>query len=193
MDKFKRIILVTGTPGVGKTSVSRILATKLNARHVELGELVKQKNLISGVDETRGTLIADIDKVSSIVKKIIKESEQDVIIDGHYAVEVVPPKEINFVIVLRRDPDELKTQLKGKGLKKEIRENLAAEILDVCLIDAIQASSLEKIYEIDTSGREFEEVVKDIITILADGRKSRVGLVDWLGKLDKEGRLNEFF
>ena len=61
MGTFKRIILVTGTPGVGKTAISRLLTSKLGAKHIELGELVKRENLICGVDKARGTLIVDTD------------------------------------------------------------------------------------------------------------------------------------
>jgi adenylate kinase len=192
--KFKRVILVTGTPGVGKTAVSRLLASKLSAEHVDLGELVKKENLVVGVDEARETLVVDTPKVSKRVRNIIKESERDVIIDGHYAVDVVPAKHVHLVFVLRRDPDELKRLMEKRGFKEgKIQENLEAEILDVCLSEAVKACGPDKVCEIDTSGREIEDVVEEIISILQGNRKCRRGIVDWLGRLDREGRLLEFF
>ena len=76
---MKKIILVTGTPCVGKTSVSRKLAAKLNALHIDLAELVKREKLYSEIDTERNSLIADLDKVSQKVKKIIQKEKSDVI------------------------------------------------------------------------------------------------------------------
>jgi len=185
--------LVTGTPGVGKTSISRLLASKFDAVYISLAELVKQERLISGVDKARETLIADTDKVSKRVKEIIKNSECDVIVDGHYAVDVVPTKAVHMVFVLRRDPSELKSVMENRGFKeRKLWENLAAEILDVCLWDAVSACGSEKVCEIDVSGKRIEEVVEDVLSVLEERKKCRVGIVDWLGKLEGEGRLHEF-
>ena len=193
MKGFRRVILVTGTPGVGKTTVSRSLASKLDAVYISLAELVERERLISGVDKARGTLIADTDKVSKRMQEIIKSSECDVIVDGHYAVDVVPPKDVHLVFVLRRDPSELKNIMENRGFKeRKLWENLAAEILDVCLWDAVSACGSDKVCEIDVSGKRIEEVVEDIILMLERRKKCQVGIVDWLGKLEGEGRLHEF-
>jgi len=185
--------LVTGTPGVGKTSISHLLASKLDAVYINLAELVERERLISGVDKARETLIADTPRVSKRVQEIIKSSEGDVIIDGHYAVDVVPTKAVHIVFVLRRNPDELKGLMEDRGFKeRKLWENLAAEILDVCLWDAVSACGSDKVCEIDVSGKRIEEVVEDMLLTLEGKRKCRVGIVDWLGKLEEEGRLHEF-
>jgi len=191
--EFKRVILVTGTPGVGKTAVSRSLASRLNAEHVNLAGLVERERLISGVDVARGTLIADTDRVSKRVQKIIRSCEYDLIIDGHWAVDVVPAKDVHLVFVLRRDPDELKGAMEDRGFRgKKLWENLAAEILDVCLWEAVRVCGLDKVCEVDVSGKTIEGVVEHITSVLEGKRKCWVGTVDWLGKLEAEGRLQEF-
>lgn len=193
MKGFRKVILVMGTPGVGKTTVSRLLASKLDAVHVNLAELVERENLISGVDKARETLIADTSRVSKRIQEIIRESERDVIIDGHYAVDVVPAKNIYIVFVLRRDPDELKGFMEDRGFKeRKLWENLAAEILDVCLWDAVSTCGSDKVCEIDASGKRVEDIVEDMISALEGRKKCRVGVVDWLGKLEAEGRLDDF-
>ena len=193
MKGFRKVILVTGTPGVGKTSISRLLASKLDAVYINLGELVEQESLISGVDKARGTLIADTDRVSKRVQEIIKSSKHDIIVDGHYAVDVVPTKNVHMVFVLRRDPSELKGFMENRGFKeRKLWENLAAEILDVCLWDAVSACGSDKVCEIDVSGKKIEDVAEDMILMSEGRKKCRVGIVDWLGKLDGEGRLHEF-
>lgn len=191
---IKRVILITGTPGVGKTSVSRLLCSKLGASYIDLDKLVKLEKLISDVDEIRGTLVVDENKILKRVEEIIIMSKEDVIIDGHYAVNVVPTKKIHVTFVLRRDPDELKMLLISRGFEiKKVWENLASEILDVCLIDAINMSSFSQVCEVDVTKKDVDESVKEIIEILDNKRQCKVGVVDWLGKLYREGRLDEYF
>ena len=190
---FRRVILVTGTPGVGKTVVSRLLASRLKGLRIELADLVKQEELISGVDEARKTLIADMEKVSERTLQIIQDCEGDVIIDGHYAVDVVPAEDAHLVFVLRRHPDELKTFMEKRGFRnRKLWENLAAEILDVCLSEAVETCGVDKVCEIDASGKSVEDVTEDIIQILVGRKECKVGAVDWLRKLDEEGRLDKY-
>ena len=190
---MKKIILVTGTPCVGKTSVSRKLAAKLNALHIDLAELVKREKLYSEIDTERNSLIADLDKVSQKIKKIIQKAESDVIIDGHYVVHVVAPEVVNFVFVLRKDPRKLKTLMEERGYSsRKLWENLEAEILDVCLSEAIEVCGKNKVCEIDATDKSIDEIVDEILGIIDGKRRCYVGIVDWLGKLEKEGVLDYF-
>jgi len=145
------------------------------------------------VNEARGTLIADTRQVSERVKEIIGGCERDIIIDGHYAVDVLPAKNVHLVFVLRRNPEELKEILENRGFReRKLWENLAAEVLDVCLWDAVGACGSEKVCEIDVSGKRIEEVVEEIGLVLEGKRKCSVGIVDWLGELESKGRLYDF-
>ena len=185
--------MVTGTPGVGKTIVSSLLASRLNAFHIDLGKLVEQEKLWSDVDKTRGTLIVDISKLSRRVQEIIEHSEEDIILDGHYAVDVVPAKNVHVVFALRREPDELRQTMQTRGFKgKKLKENLAAEVLDVCLYNAVKACGVKKVCEINVTGKKAEKVVEEIVAVLEGKKLCAVGIVDWLGKLENEGRLEEF-
>ncbi len=193
--EFKRIILVTGSPSVGKTSVSKLLAVRLHAVHVDLGELVIEEKLTSGVDGKRGTLIADRVKLSKRVRQIIRQKgqDQDVIVDGHYATDVMTAGQVTRVFVMRRHPEELKRLMIERGFKEsKIWENLAAEILDVCLYDAVKAVGTEKVCEIDATGKTTEEITTEITSILNEKKTCTVGIVDWLGQLEQENRLDQF-
>lgn len=193
MKNFRKVILVTGTPGVGKTTVANKLASKLDALYISITELVKKQKLITGIDENRQTLIADTKKVSKQLQEILANTEGSIIIEGHYAVDVVPKKDVNTVFVLRRDPRELKSALENRGYEeKKLWENLAAEILDVCLWDALSACGVDKVCEIDVSGKTVEAVVEEIMMVLEKRKECRHGIVDWLGKLENEGQLEEF-
>lgn len=189
----RKIIVVTGTPGVGKTTISQKLANKLDANYLSIANLVKEEQLISGVDKIRKTLVADTKKVSERVQEILRSSVGNIIIDGHYAMDVVPKKEVNTFFVLRREPAELKDVLENRGFGgKKLWENLAAEILDVCLLDALSVCGADKVCEIDVSGKTVEEIVEEMVSVLKEKKACQAGIIDWLGKLEGEGRLGEF-
>jgi adenylate kinase len=178
---------------VGKTIVSERLATKLNAQHVDLAEIVKREKLTVGYDRKRRTWIADTDRLAKRLQQTIKQEKSDVVVDGHYASTVVPKAEVTRVFVLRRHPQQLREQMERRGFKgKKLWENLAAEVLDVCLYDAIINVGIEKICEIDTTCSTVDNTVDEILSIL-DGKKlCNVGTVDWLGVLEKENSLDQY-
>jgi broad-specificity NMP kinase len=56
-------ILITGTPGTGKTTLSELVASNTQLRHVNVTDLVKEKSLHEGKDEEFDSYILDEDKV----------------------------------------------------------------------------------------------------------------------------------
>jgi len=187
------IIVIMGTPGVGKTKVSQILSKRLNAVHLDLSKIAKEEQLTLGIDKERKSLIADLNRLSDRVQDLIKKSLRDVIIEGYYASDVVPPNLASYIFVLRKDPDTLTANLKRKRFKEQkVSENVAAEILGVCLSDAVNTYGLKKVCEIDTTNKRVENIIEEIMSVLVGGKKPSVGKVDWLSKLEQEGRLEKF-
>jgi len=190
----KRVILVTGTPCVGKTSVACLLASKLDAFYVNLTELVLHENLVLGKDEERGSIIIDENRMRRKIREIIEDCDKsEIIVDGHYAVSAVPKKLTTHVFVLRRDPVELRKFMEQCGFSgRKLWENLASEILDVCLCEALNVYENGKVCELDVSGKSVEETVNEILNVLNGSEECHVGVVDWLGKLESEDLLEEF-
>jgi adenylate kinase len=191
----KRVILVTGTPCVGKTSVAQVLAAKLSALNINLTDFAVRENLVLGEDEERNSVIVDENRMRRRIREIVRKSDkEDIVVDGHYAVSVVPAELVTYVFVLRRDPVELREFMRCCGFSdRKLAENLASEILDVCLVDALNIHGEGKICELDVTGKSVEETVNQILKIInGDRSKCRVGVVDWLGKLESEGLLDEF-
>jgi adenylate kinase len=192
-NKINSVILITGTPGVGKTTITHKLASKLGANHIDLNQLVRTENLVTSFDNLRKTWIADTTKVSKRLKQILAKSKKTTIIEGHYAIQVVPRNVLKIVFVLRRDPHELKKTLEERGYSEnKVNENVAAEILDVCLCEAISNYKIKKVCEINTSNKPPEKVVEELILKLKKKEQCKTGIVDWLSKLENEGQL-EFF
>jgi adenylate kinase len=81
--------------------------------------------------------------------------------------------------------------LKKRGYtKQKVEENLEAEVIGVCQMDALYAFGEEKVYEIDTSHKEPREVVDEILKILDNPTEPT--RIDWMTMLEEEGQLKEY-
>ncbi len=190
---MKRVILITGTPCVGKTSTAKQLVAKLDAQYINLTDFAITYNLILGKDPERQTTIIDEDAMQQKLKETLEASTYDnVIVDGHYAAAVTPSSQVTNVFVLRRNPKQLKELMQKCGFSDaKLNENLSAEILDSCLVEAIQTQS-GKVCELDVTGKTVEENVAEILDVLDKGKKCYVGVVDWLGMLEREGLTDQY-
>ena len=190
---MKRVILITGTPCVGKTTTAKQLAAKIGAQYINLTDYAKTYGLTLGEDTGRKTTIIDEEKMRAKLVQTIETSENsNIIIDGHYAAAVTPTNLVGSVFVLRRNPKELKVFMLKCGFSDaKLNENLSAEILDSCLIEAMQSQE-DKVCELDVTGKTVDENVSEILEILQKNKKSSAGVVDWLGLLELEGNLDEY-
>lgn len=173
------IILITGTPGVGKTTVSSILVEKTGAHLIDVNELVNEKHLYTGIDEERGYKIVDLDALFHEMDKLIGKvnPEEYVVVEGHLSHLF---ESSDLVIVLRANPDVLRVRMKAKGWKTaKIRENIEAEAIDICSYEAFEIHG-DKVNEIDTSEILPEQVADLIIDVIKGDKRFPVGNVDFL-------------
>lgn len=188
MEKYEKykVIVIAGTPGVGKTTISKILVDKLGVIHIDLSELAISKRLYSFYDEKRESYVIDEYRLVSELKRILKQNNI-FIIDTHYP-EILPKEIVDIVIVLRLHPRILEKRLQAKNWSwRKIRENLLAEILSVVTVNAIEKFGINKVYEINTTDKTLEQVIENIIDILEEPGKHKPGLViDWLTILPPE-------
>ncbi len=76
-------VAVTGTPGTGKTTAAEHLDTDLDVLH--LNDIIKDEGFSTGIDEDRGSLVADLDRLSEWL-----DSRDDVLFESHLA-HLSPP------------------------------------------------------------------------------------------------------
>jgi adenylate kinase len=190
----KRVILITGTPSVGKTTVAKHLAAKLDALYINLTEFANKHGLILGEDQQRNTNIINEEKMRTKIAETINATEKSsIIVDGHYAAAIVPKPYVTRVFVLRRNPIELRKFMEKRGFSgAKLWENLASEILDVCLVEAFSEQEKEKVCELDVTGRTAANVAREVLAILEKRKKCSANGVDWLGILEKKGLIGEY-
>ena len=179
------IIALTGTPGIGKTSVSKILEKTYCV--IDLNKIATDKNFIIGIDKDRDSKIVDIEKLNDFINKSNNKKEI-VFIEGHISHLL---KSIDKVIILRCNPNELRKRLSQKGWKKEkIKENIEAEILDIILCETVDIHPNKKIFEIDTTNKSIIDVallIKEIIQSgFRDVKSYNIGNIDWSEEILKK-------
>jgi adenylate kinase len=168
-------IAISGTPCTGKTEISKLLSKKLNYRLISINEFAEELDAFVGYDRKMESRILDLDKL----KKEIKKIKGDFILEGHTS-HLFP---MDMAVVLRCNPEILKKRLEKRypNNKLKVQENLEVEILGVITSEAVMNN--KKVYEIDTSKKNVERSVKDILTILKGKTENfKVGRINWLEK-----------
>ncbi|MBU0929993.1 MAG: AAA family ATPase [Nanoarchaeota archaeon] len=133
-----KTIIVSGSVGSGKTTISKKLVKSLKSDYINITEFVK-KNKIGKYNKKYNSYEVDIKKLNTKLIKIIKEHKKlnkNLIIDGHLS-HFLPRKYVDLGIICKCDIKKLKKRLeKRKYSKNKIRENLDVEIFDIPLIEA---------------------------------------------------------
>jgi adenylate kinase len=139
-------ILITGTPGTGKTTLSQSLAEELSFTHLEVSAFVKQHSLHEGVDAEFDSVILDEDKLVDALEPLVAGGGQ--VVDFH-SPEVFPERYFDLVLVLRSSTEALYDRLTERGYKENKRdENVTAEIMQVVLEEARESYAEEIVHEV---------------------------------------------
>ena len=181
------IIIVTGTPGVGKTAVGKLLAERLGSEFLSLGDLVKKQRLHKGFDRSARSYMIDEPAVKRMLKGYLKDyREKRIVFETHSFNSILQKTHGMVAVVLRLDPLVLARRLKERNWPKlKIWENVEAELIDLSLYDSLKVLGNRGVYEVDATGKSPGNLVREILMALHKGKGwSMKSLPNWLGKYD---------
>ena len=131
------IIAVSGSVGVGKTSVSQYLAEQFDAEYFSLNDYAQNYKL-EEVPQIQ-TFDFDIDSLLKDVEKQLREyrdNNKSIIVESHFA-HLINPELVDIVIIINRDLGALKQEYKQRGYNEQkIKDNLEVESFDLCFFEA---------------------------------------------------------
>ncbi|MBN1160313.1 MAG: adenylate kinase family protein [Candidatus Diapherotrites archaeon] len=156
------IIIITGTPGTGKTEVAKAVAEELGY------ELINEKDFCTKRNIGRCDKDELVIPISALKKALEIEiyNKENIVIEGHMLSNI--HLDADLVIVLRTNPEVLEKRMKERGYSPEkISDNVMAEILDYCTIHTESKYPKDIIYEIDTSERTVEETTELVLKIIS--------------------------
>ena len=140
-----KVIVVTGTPGTGKTKVAR----KLKGKYIDVNKILDKYKLKEKYDRKRKTWVVDVSKLNKVLIEMIENSKKGLVIDSHLS-HYLPKKYVKLCVVTKCDLKVLKKRLERRGYSKlKVRENMDSEIFDVCLNEAKEFG--HKVKVVDTT------------------------------------------
>ena len=130
-----KVIIVSGVPGTGKTTLAKKLSKEKNLKYIDVNALIKKNKLANGFDRRLHSKIVDVKKLNKLLIGIIKKSKKDLIIDSHLA-HYLPKRYVTLCIVTKTSISKLRNRLKKRRYSKvKIEENVDAQNFDICFIE----------------------------------------------------------
>ena len=185
-------IVITGTPGTGKTTVSRQLADQIGASYLPLTQLVIDKRLHEAIDHRRRTRIVDLRRTRAFLANSLSTDRKLMVIDSHIP-DAIPREYVRKILVLRCHARILEARLRRKGWGPlKIKENVLAEILDSCYVAATSYYGPRRIAQLETSEFSVRKCIARAKRIVMK-KPYRTATVDWISVLRREHSLGRYF
>ncbi|XBW37685.1 hypothetical protein QEN19_003269 [Hanseniaspora menglaensis] len=156
--RFRPNIIITGTPGCGKSTLSLKLNKEesLKTTLFNISEFAKDENIFESYDEDRKSHVIDEDELLNRLEGPLRNG--GCIIDWH-CNDIFPERLIDLVIVLKCGTSALYDRLKARKYHDaKIQENIDAEIMSVVLEDALESYDKRIVIELPS---ESEEQIED--------------------------------
>ena len=180
-------LVITGNPGVGKHTIADLF-TKQNSSYqiFDINKFAIEKGL---GEQTDDGIEVDTKKLKNEIQKLNLEKS---LIVGHLAPYVLDESNVEFVIILRKNPYELiKIYEERKYQNSKIKENAGSEVLGIIANDSITSFGKEKSFEVDATDKTPEVILKRIQDIMNNQESGDI--VDWLKLIEEKNEMNKFF
>lgn len=166
---------ITGTPGTGKTAVSKVLRDR-GYDVLDMTQHIRDHGLREDYDADRDTYDVDVERLNDSLSDY-----DDVLFEGHLSHFM----DVDMVIVLRCSPDVMQQRLMARGYDDgKVLENVQAEVLDVILFEAVDSGI--PTYCVDTSHGDVTRVADEIEDVMKEKTIGHMPEdISWAEEMDK--------
>jgi len=152
-------IIITGSPGVGKTAAAKALGKRLHCLVFNEKQFALEKK-IGKWDSKEDELVIPLQAFAKEANKLFSK-ERKVILEGHLLCEL--RLKADFVVLIRLHPELLEARLEARGYSAEkVQDNVFCEGIDYCKKHLLRNYSEKKLVEIQ-SGKSIKETLDRII------------------------------
>ena len=164
---------------------------------MDINKIILSENLFISSSTSSSEIEPEIDvaKVSNFLKLMLSTKEYvDAIIVGHLAPYILDPLLLDFVVVLRRNPIELKRIYEKRGYsEKKISDNLISEILGIISYDFLKKFNKKNITELEIVENVLPSIHAQKIIDMYNNKKAReFGMIDWLSVIQTNPQMYKF-
>ena len=135
----KRLLVITGSPGTGKSTMAKLLATKLGLLHIDLHEMIENDSVVSSeFNKEKDCFDLDMGRVEELVKvELKKNSGRVMVLDSHVAHLLSAELMIAVIVMKCSNLKILEKRLLDRNYSlAKVKENLDSEIFEVCFDEA---------------------------------------------------------
>jgi len=144
-------IVITGTPGTGKTTLGKSLAQKLKHLYINEREFATEKG-IGKWDSDENELVVPLKELGEELSKVLKK-EKDVVLEGHMLCEI--RLKVDLVLLIRLHPELLEERLEGKSWAEvKVQDNAFCEGIDYCKKHVLKNYKGIKVIEVSSAGNK---------------------------------------
>ncbi|KAJ8736079.1 hypothetical protein PYW08_006735 [Mythimna loreyi] len=139
-------ILITGTPGVGKSTLSRLLAERTKFTWREVSKLAEEYSCLDEYDPEYQCPFLNEDKLLDIMEGMMAKGGN--IVDYH-GCDFFPERWFDGVFVVRTNNTTLYDRLTARGYTgKKLEDNVQCEIFETLLEEAQSSYKPEIVVEL---------------------------------------------
>jgi len=183
---LEKIIIVTGTPGVGKTVLSKILARETGSVYLNLGEHVKKNKLYSRFDLSSRSYVINERLLRKSLQEFFKaHSRMSIVVESHWLGRFMPKRPGMVAIVVRLDPVVLANRLRARNWpRRKVWENVESELIDLSLYEALKFLGAKRVYQVDATQKRPLELFQQAHELLRSGKGWNGVSPNWLERYD---------